>query len=161
MREEAFDRDAAVAYARAWALRRHPAYYNFDPVGGDCTNFASQCLYAGAPAMNTTPVTGWYYRSSSDRTASWTGVEFLYRFLVNNRGLGPYGREASIDEAEAGDILQFGRESGRFYHSPVVTKAEHGRLLLAAHSADALDRPLTDYAFERLRVIHIEGFRRP
>ena len=38
-----YNRTAAVDYARKWALKRNPAYYNFDSVGGDCTNFASQC----------------------------------------------------------------------------------------------------------------------
>lgn len=27
---------------------RSPAYYDFSRIGGDCTNFASQGLYAGA-----------------------------------------------------------------------------------------------------------------
>ena len=56
-----YDRDAAVAYARRWALSRNPLYYDFEDIGGDCTNFASQCLFAGAGVMNFTPVTGWYY----------------------------------------------------------------------------------------------------
>ena len=43
-----YDRQAAVAYAHRWAYLRNPAFYNFDKLGGDCTNFASQCLYAGA-----------------------------------------------------------------------------------------------------------------
>ena len=44
-----YDRSAAVTYAHRWAFGRNPRYYNFDELGGDCTNFASQCLYAGAP----------------------------------------------------------------------------------------------------------------
>ena len=31
-------------------------------IGGDCTSFASQVLYAGSCRMNFTPVTGWYFR---------------------------------------------------------------------------------------------------
>lgn len=54
----AYDRARAVAYARRWALERNPAYLNFDGLGGDCTNFVSQCLYAGCGVMNFTPVTG-------------------------------------------------------------------------------------------------------
>ena len=47
-----YDREAAVAYAHRWAFGRNPAYSNFDGMGGDCTNFASQCLYAGTgPAL--------------------------------------------------------------------------------------------------------------
>ena len=42
-----YDRDAAVAYARRWALSRNPLYYDFEDIGGDCTNFASQYIFAG------------------------------------------------------------------------------------------------------------------
>ena len=84
-----YRRSLAVQYARRWALSRNPAYYNFDDLGGDCTNFASQCIYAGSGVMNYTPIYGWYYITANDRTASWTGVEYLHRFLVGNEGGGP------------------------------------------------------------------------
>lgn len=71
MHEIPYNRFAAVAYARTWATSRNPAYYNFEEIGGDCTNFASQCIYAGARIMNYTPTFGWYYRSSYDRSPSW------------------------------------------------------------------------------------------
>ena len=87
-----YDEAAAVAYAKRWALLRNPAYLDFHGLGGDCTNFVSQCLYAGAGVMNRTPVYGWYYLTGNNRTASWTGVEYLYRFLTANKGPGPYAR---------------------------------------------------------------------
>ena len=159
MRETQYSRSAAVAYAHRWAFGRNPAYYNFENDGGDCTNFASQCIYAGAGIMNFTPVMGWYYRSSSDRTASWTGVEYLHQFLVNNRSVGPYGREALQQEAQPGDIVQLGTQDGDFYHSPIIT-AVSPKILVAAHTYDALDRPLDTYIYEVARFIHIEGVRR-
>lgn len=159
MREVAFDRAAAVAYARRWAMDRNRAYYNFDSVGGDCTNFASQSIYAGANTMNFTPVTGWYYRSSSNRSASWTGVEYLYNFLVNNRSVGPFGRIVSESEVQPGDIVQLGERGGGFYHSPVIT-AVTPTILVAAHTFDALDRPLATYIYDVVRFIHIDGVRK-
>jgi len=36
---QAYDRAAAVAYARKWALSRNPRYYDYEDLGGDCTNF--------------------------------------------------------------------------------------------------------------------------
>ena len=158
MQEIPYNRDAAVDYARRWALERNPAYYDFEKIGGDCTNFASQCIYAGAQTMNFTPVLGWFYRSSYDRTASWTGVKFLYNFLVNNQGIGPYARVVSREEAEPGDIVQLGTESGDFYHSPVIT-AVTPTILVAAHTYDALDRPLSSYVYGSVRFLHIEGVR--
>lgn len=158
MRELPYNRAAAVAYARRWALNRNPAYYDFEKIGGDCTNFASQSIYAGAQIMNFTPVMGWYYRSSYDRTASWSGVEYLYQFLVNNQSVGPYASVVSPDKVLPGDIVQLGTASGDFYHSPVIT-AIHPTILVAAHTYDALDRPLSSYTYEVARFLHIEGVR--
>ena len=154
----AYDRVSAVAYARRWALSRNPRYYDFEDLGGDCTNFASQCLFAGCGVMNFTPVTGWFYRSANDRTASWTGVEFLYDFLINNDGPGPFAREVPKAQAQPGDIVQLGGTGGRFYHSPVIVAAGD-RILVCAHTYDALDRPLDSYSFARARFLHILGVR--
>ena len=41
------------------------------------------------------PIYGWYYLSESDRSASWSGVEFLYNFLVSNNSVGPFGKEVA------------------------------------------------------------------
>ena len=158
MRDIPYNRETAVAYARKWALGRNPAFYDFQNIGGDCTNFASQCIYAGAQVMNYTPVMGWYYRSASDRSASWSGVEYLYNFLVNNRSVGPYARVVSRWEAKPGDIVQLGTEQGDFYHSPVIT-AVTPTILVAAHTYDALDRPLSSYSYDVTRFLHIEGVR--
>ena len=160
-----YNRGAAVQYARRWAFSRNLAYYNFNLLGGDCTNFASQCLFAGSGVMNDTPEIGWYYRSLSDRAAAWTGVEYFYRFLMNNRatgvgnGVGPFAEEISFDGLEVGDFVQFGRETGDFYHTPIVVGFADGMPLLAAHSNDAFGRRLDSYDFERLRCIHILGVR--
>lgn len=158
MQNTAYNRSAVVAYARKWALSRNPAYYDFENIGGDCTNFASQCIYAGAKVMNFAAVTGWFYRSVSDRTASWTGVEYLYDFLVNNRSVGPFAHVVSQSEAQPGDIVQLGTWDDDFYHSPVIT-AIRPQILVAAHSYDAIDRPLSSYRYEKVRFIHIAGIR--
>ena len=154
-----YDRDAAVAYARRWALSRNPLYYDFEDIGGDCTNFASQCLFAGAGVMNFTPVTGWYYVSANDRTASWTGVEYLFDFLTHNEGPGPRASVVPKSAAQPGDIVQLGGPEGRFYHSPVIV-AVSPSILMCAHTYDALDRPLDTYVFARARFLHLEGVRR-
>lgn len=153
-----YNRDAAVAYACKWALSRNPAYFNFETLGGDCTNFASQCIYAGAGQMNYTPVTGWFYQSSKHRTAFWTGVEYLYNFLIANKSVGPFAREVMEYEAWPGDVVQFGTATGHFYHSPVIT-AVTPEILVAAHTEDALNRPLASYTYDTARFLHIEGVR--
>lgn len=155
-----YDRSAAVNYAKKWAFGRNPAFYDFSRIGGDCTNFASQCIYAGAKIMNFTPVFGWFYNSASDRSPSWTGVEYLYNFLVNNEGSGPFAEEVPLERLEIGDIVQLGRATGDFYHSPVVVGFSRGQILVAAHTYDAYGKPLSTYFFEKARGIHILGVRK-
>ena len=169
----AYNRKAAVAYARRWAFSRNLAYYDFSRLGGDCTNFASQCLFAGSGVMNYTKDIGWYYRSLNDRSAAWTGVEFFYRFLINNYGeaggqnplkavgdgVGPFAAETDVNGLEIGDFVQFGKATADFYHTPVVVGFSGDIPLLAAHSYDAFNRPLTSYRFERIRCLHILGAR--
>ena len=67
MKNGIYDRGKAVAYAHKWAFGRNPAYYDFEEIGGDCTNFASQCLRAGGGVMNFTPTFGWYYVNAARR----------------------------------------------------------------------------------------------
>lgn len=160
MREKTYNRGAAVLYARKWALKRNNAFYDFERIGGDCTNFASQCIFAGSGVMNFTPVMGWFYRSLSSRTPSWSGVEYLYNFLVNNKKAGPFGHEVGIEEIAPGDIVQLGSSSGDFYHTPVIVATNPG-ILVCAHTDDALNRPLDTYYYDILRFVHIDGVRIP
>lgn len=154
-----YDRRAAVTYARRWALGRNPNYMSLDGIGGDCTNFCSQCLYAGGCAMNYTPDFGWYYRSPEDRAAAWTGVTYLYRFLQRHEGPGPLAREVLPCQTLPGDIIQLGRKDGRWYHSMVVLRNDPGRgtagIWIAAHSIDSLNRPLSSYEYEQARGLQI------
>ena len=154
-----YDREAAVAYARKWAYGRNPAFYDYSEIGGDCTNYASQCIYAGAKLMNFTPVYGWFYRSANDRTASWTGVEYLYNFLVSNDGAGPFARAVPLAELQRGDVVQLGRQTD-FYHTPVVVGFSGGEILVAAHSYDVYGKRLSSYNAAVIRGLHIEGVRK-
>lgn len=158
MRLIQYNRIAAVNYAREWALKRNPDYYDFEKIGGDCTSFASQCIFAGSGVMNFTPVMGWYYRSLSDRTPSWSGVEYLYNFLVKNRSVGPFGSEVSENEVLPGDIVQLGRSNGDFYHTPVIVSISP-TILVAAHTYDTINKPLSEYRADKIRFVHIEGVR--
>ena len=157
-----YHREQAVAYANQWALSRNPRYLDFENLGGDCTNFISQCLFAGAKVMNYTPTFGWYYLTSENRTASWTGVEYLYKFLTENKGDGPFASVVPPSALLPGDIIQLGNHR-RFYHSLLVTKtgtvpASHN-IAVATHSFDTLNRILSTYTYHTVRYLHIEGVR--
>ena len=155
MRIVEYDRTAAVNYAEQWAFRRNPAYYDFSGLGGDCTSFVSQCLYAGSGVMN---YPGWYYRSSYDRSPSWAGVDELYAFLIANQGVGPYASETGAEQIHRGDVIQLGRQNGEWYHTLLVVEIEPV-IYVAAHTNDAFMRPLNSYDFFAARYLHIDGVR--
>ena len=154
-----YNRDKVFEYARKWAMKRNPKYYNFDPVGGDCTNFASQCIFAGIGIMNYSKNNGWYYINGDEKSPSWTGVEFLYNFLISNEGLGPHGRLMDITQLRIGDIVQLSFNGIKFSHTLVGVK--HGNTiydtLIAAHTFDAWMKSVAGYSFSKYRCIHIES----
>lgn len=162
-----YDRQRAVAYARKWALDRNPLFLDFTGRGGDCTNFVSQCIFAGCGVMNYTPTFGWYYRSSDDRAPAWTGVDELFSFLTGaesfssqNGGVGPYGRNAAAAQTvELGDVIQLRNQNDDYYHTLIISGFTDSDILICAHSDNALDRPLSTYNYAALRVIHIDGAR--
>ncbi len=147
-----YNRENAVAYAHKWAYGRNPEFYNFDSLGGDCTNFASQVLSAGGEEQNYNK-NGWYYRSLNDRSPSWAGVDELYNFLVNNKSVGPKGKLVPLQELIPGDIIQLGNALQGFYHTLVLVQKEN--YLVAAHSVDSDHRPLDTYKYEFIRGIHL------
>jgi len=159
MKEYPLNIKAEIEYARRWAFSANPAYYNFENIGGDCTNFVSQCLYAGGAVMNYTRDTGWYYNSLHDRSAAWTSVEYFYKFIVNNKGVGPFGILVPLSQAHAGDVIQLGA-NGRFRHSLLVINVRSGVPYIAAHTFNAYDRPLNTYIYDDIRCIRIAGTRK-
>lgn len=162
MQKREYQRNKAVEYAEKWAYRRNPEYYNYDSIGGDCTNFVSQCIYAGSNVMNYNKY-GWYYINSNDKSASWTGVEYLYKFLVTNKGVGPFGKEVEIENIEIGDIAQLSFDGRKFSHSLLIIDKEEipniNTTLVATHTFDSFGRSIASYNFVKIRYINIEAIR--
>ena len=160
-----YNRRLAVLYANRWAYFRNPNFYDFSDVGGDCTNFTSQCLLAGGAVMNYTPDFGWYYVNSEDRAPAWSSVKYFYDFITQNEGVGPYGTEVSAAMVRLGDIVQLitGEEQD-FHHTLIVTEINGfipniNNIYVAAHSYDCACRPLSSYDIKQARFIHINGIR--
>lgn len=162
--ETDYNRRAAVRYALDWAFARNPRFYDFEDIGGDCTNYVSQCLYAGCGVMNFSPENGWYYINSNDRAPAWTGVNFLREFLLTNRGAGVYGEEAPLSELRRGDIIQLVNRRGEFYHtvfvSAVLGAAVPRNIYVCAHSIDARNKRLSTYNYTDAAGIKILGARK-
>lgn len=160
-----YNREEAVAYADYWAYRRNPKYYAFDEIGGDCTNFVSQAVFAGSGVMNFTPTYGWFYLNLNERAPAWTGVEYFYNFMTQNKGPGPFGRETPLNQLQPGDAIQLMLgDRTDFGHTVIVMSIEGEEktpdtIRVAAHDRDCNCRPLSTYNYSQLRAIHLEGVR--
>ena len=161
-----YNRARAVEYAKRWALSRNPLFTNFAGRGGDCTNFVSQCIYAGSCQMNFTPDFGWYYIDQNNRAPAWSSVEYFFDFMTGapdfssqNGNVGPYGIQTDAMGVAEGDVVQLADDTGDFYHTLLITGFSEGKTLVSAHTNDALNKPLSEYNYASLRYIHIEGIR--
>ena len=154
-----YNREKAVTYAKRYAFSQNPIFGNFRGIGGNCTNFVSQAIYAGSCIMNYTPTYGWYYVDLDNRAPAWTGVDYFFNFMTTNKGVGPFGRETSLDLAEVGDVIQLAKMEEGYYHTLLIVGFEGDDPLVAAQTDDAYARPLSTYTYDYKRVIAIEGVR--
>lgn len=164
MKEIEYDRQRVLEYAKKWAYDRNPKYYNFDNVGGDCTSFISQCIYEGAKTMNYSKEKGWYYINGNNKSPSWSGVEFLYNFLTNNKSVGPYGEQIEQHKIQIGDIAQLSFNGNKFEHTLLIVnienKANLNKIYIATHTFDSYNKRISSYNFQKIRFIHIQGVRK-
>ncbi len=73
----------AASYADRYATSYNNNYAHFD---GDCTNYVSQCLYAGGVPMNNTGKidTGWWYSSSGSLSYSWSNQSYNFDYFSSS-----------------------------------------------------------------------------
>lgn len=155
-----YNRQKAIEYALKWWDKRNPYFYDFDELGGDCTNFVSQCLYFGGIEMNFDRY-GWYYKNLNSRAPAWTGVDEFYKFSTNNKNsVGVRAKLAQIDYVDLGDIVQLkliGED--RFHHSLIVTKIVGQKtvdnVFVTSHTYDAINKPISHYFVEDMRFLKI------
>ena len=152
-------RENALLYANRYAFSQNPIFGNFAGIGGNCTNFVSQCIYAGSCRMNYKPTFGWYYISMNERAPAWTGVDYFYNFITTNADVGPFGRQGTPDEMEVGDVIQLGRDGDGYYHTLLIVGFEGDDPLVAAQTDNALGRALSTYTYDFSRYIKILGVR--
>ncbi|MBB5326305.1 hypothetical protein HNQ34_003439 [Anoxybacillus tepidamans] len=132
-----YDRMKAVKYAEMWWNSYHPAFPKFDV---DCTNFVSQCLYAGGIPMTGYPnrQKGWWMKNKS-WSYSWA-VAHAFRWYLSGEHLGLQAMEVSAPEQlMLGDVICYDFEGdGRFDHSTiVVAKDRQGMPLVNAHTTNS------------------------
>lgn len=132
-----YDRLQAVKYAERYWNEYNPNFKSFDV---DCTNYVSQCLYAGNAPMTGYPnrSKGWWMRDSS-WSYSWTVAHALRWYLPNAKS-GLRAREVKDPgELQLGDVICYDFQGdGRFDHNTIVTaKDENGMPLVNAHTANS------------------------
>ena len=149
-----FSVENCLEYAFRWAYEYNPNYYNFTYLGGDCTNFISQCLFAGGFKMDYTPY-GWYYNFVNDRVPSWTGVNEFWSYAINNdKSVGVKLKQVNLDNVELCSVIQL-FNGDRFYHSLLVTSIDNGIIKVTAHDNNVKNVPLKYYNYKDIRIGNI------
>ncbi|MBO9605854.1 MAG: amidase domain-containing protein [Paenibacillaceae bacterium] len=145
-RKTRYDRQAAVQYADRWWNSYNPQFEQFEV---DCTNYVSQCIYAGNAPMNYTGKRdlGWWYRGLSGGqelwSYSWAVANSLQLYL---RGGGSaFGLQAAEVDSPAqltlGDVICYSWDGVRFGHNTFVTAmAPDGMPLVNAHTVNSRHR---------------------
>lgn len=141
-----YSASSAVAYAHRYSKSSN-SYYPYFPTG-DCTNFVSQCIYAGGISMDGSSsasgikdsTTKWYYNqagSSYAATTSWVRAADFYTYMYNHAS----GRRAVANAysvylySSVGDVVQL-RDSltGGIYHSVIISERQNSTAYFCAHT---------------------------
>ena len=130
-----YRRDRAVAYADTWWNKGNPEYEEFEV---NCTNYVSQCLFAGSAPMNYTGrrESGWWFKGRDGGmewwSYSWAVSNALQVLLATPRREGL--RAALVDrpeQLELGDVILYDwNGDGRYQHSTIVTAFDADRMPL-------------------------------
>jgi hypothetical protein len=140
-----YDRVKAQRYADAWWNDYNPRFRRFTV---DCTNYVSQCLWAGGASMNVTGRRdkGWWYRQAGGEkdswSYSWTVAHSLYWYLATSDKALRAEVKASAGELTIGDVIsnQFDGD-GRWQHNVIVTDMDgQGMPLINAHTVNSRKR---------------------
>lgn len=121
-----YRRDLAAAYADRWWNAGNPAYELFEV---NCTNYVSQCIFAGNATMDYTGRrgSGWWYKGRNKGqewwSYSWAVSNSMTVFLSAARKSGL--RAVTVQtagELQLGDVITYDwNGDGRFQHSTIVT----------------------------------------
>lgn len=152
-----YSASAAIAYAREYALDYNGNYESWTIArGGDCANFASQCLYAGGKPMHGTcsssgrytDTTKWFHLQfgtlikSYGYTTTWISCGDFKRYW-QGKCSGYYLKSSLpdlIETCSAGDIVQLCNEDTIVpYHTIIITYNNGSTIKYCGHSYDRLD----------------------
>jgi hypothetical protein len=147
----------AVAYADSYTSRRNKAYPSYIY---NCTNYVSQCLYAGGmPMKKLTPLPGgtnettkyWYcgtpYHKSNVST-SWMRVTDFYSYWAPKVSDVNYTEDTSVSKnGKVGDVVLFrNAKTGKKYHAMIITKKDKNQVYLNGNTTNRKQYPISEYS---------------
>lgn len=151
-----YDYDAAVAYAYRWWDGHNPNFSNWDGFGGDCANFASQCLYAGGKPMegtNRESTSAWFSRTTdrndlNNLSDTWIDAgSFRWYWQDHASSYRTFARGGidSYNYTWPGDAISFLNTNNRAYHTLLCVDYDSSirETYMACHSSARNDRPLS------------------
>jgi len=133
-RRPRYNRVKAVQYAEKWWNDYNPKFKKFDV---DCTNYISQCLWAGGAPMKHSS-----NRAKGNWSYSWAVAHSLRWYLPSSNS-GLRGKEvSSADQLKPGDVICYDfTGDGHWQHNTiVVTKDGAGMPLVNAHTTNSRHR---------------------
>lgn len=169
-RESIYIRMNAVRYAKTYALSPNPSFKYFkvyETLGGDCTNFTSQCLLAGGAPMTYNSEYAWWYNKSvtydtkdDSWSIPWAVAHSLYWTLKVNQQYSNFGIKGlevnDVSTLELGDLIFYEGDKGTIYHSAIITSFSNSGPLISQHTFDALNIPyLKTWKARRIHFIKI------
>lgn len=162
-RFSAYDLYAAREYAHTYALTPNPNFdYHF--IRGDCTNFASQILYAGGMSPNSE----WTFDKSNELGhIPWINANAFMEYWTITRGfMGPVCRSVNDvkNAADAGDFIAWhNKDTYAFYHIQFVqTKTADREIYCTQHTPNYYNEKfssrVSDSAFKNEYVMIIDFY---
>jgi hypothetical protein len=145
-----YDRNQVQTYANTWWNSFNPHYLFFEK--DDCTNFVSQCLFAGNAPMNYTGKreTGWWYQGKIGKqelwSFCWAVADSLCRLLAGDSKSWHATRVDMPQKLAIGDVISYDWDgNGHYQHSAIVTEINtNGMPLVSAHTSNSKNR-IWDY----------------
>lgn len=126
-----FDAEEALKYARKYAIDYNPDFHDYNPQGGDCANFVSQCLSAGGLKQTDE----WNYTNGKG-TSAWISCRSMYALFSKKYEVIEY---PTYEDFDKGDIVM----KRSLTHVVICSgKDENGKPLICAHNDKHCDDPL-------------------
>lgn len=142
---QTYDRERAKRYADKWWNDYNPQFRKF---AVDCTNYVSQCLWAGGFPMQggSGRDKGWWYRGNGGAednwSFSWAVAHSLHWYLAGGDTPLPVWEVYHPQELAIGDVICYDWSgNGKWEHTTIVTGRDgQGMPLVNAHTVNSRNR---------------------